>query len=67
MLRGWGLLMTNFRMFFLFLFLILDRPAWFFWMELTVLNFLLAVLIVRQESMAVSLVDEVTEAAAVLG
>ena len=48
MLRWWGLLMTNTRMFFLFLFLILDRPAWFFWLELTILNLLLAVLIVRQ-------------------
>ena len=49
MLRWWGLLMTNTRMFFLFLFLFLDRPAWFFWLEVTVLNVLLACLIVRQE------------------
>ena len=67
MLRWWGLLMTNFRMFILFLFLILDRPAWFFWMELTVLNFLLAILIVRQETMADSLVSEVVEPATVVG
>ena len=67
MLRWWGLLMTNTRMFFLFLFLILDRPAWFFWMELTILNLLLAVLIFRQEAMSESLVDEVAQPATVAG
>src|SRR5205085_5152852 len=43
MLRWWGLLMTNTRMFFLFLFLILNHPAWFFWLEISVLNLLLLV------------------------
>ncbi|HJT81748.1 MAG TPA: CDP-alcohol phosphatidyltransferase family protein [Chthoniobacterales bacterium] len=62
MLRGWGLLMTNTRMFFLFLVLILDRPAWFFWMEISVLNLLLAFLIVRQELMAESLVEDIDQA-----
>lgn len=60
MLPWWGLLMTNTRMFFLFLFLILDRPAWFFWLELTVFNLLLLVLIVRQENMSRSLVADMT-------
>jgi hypothetical protein len=59
MLRWWGLLMTNTRMFFLFLFLILDRPAWFFWLELTALNLLLVLLVVRQENMSRSLVREI--------
>ena len=49
MLRSWGLLMTNTRMFFLFLFLVLARPTWYFWLELSVFNFLLIYLIVRQE------------------
>jgi CDP-alcohol phosphatidyltransferase-like enzyme len=59
MLRWWGLLMTNTRMFFLFLFLILDRPAWYFWFELTFLNALLAFVIIRQENMSRSLVHEI--------
>jgi phosphatidylglycerophosphate synthase len=52
MLRWWGLQMTNGRMLFLFLFLAIDRPWWFFWLQLTVLNVLLIYLIVRQEKMA---------------
>lgn len=67
MLRGWGLLMTNTRMFFLFLFLILDRPAWFFWLEVTVLNLLLAFLVLRQENMSESLVEDIDRAEAVVG
>ena len=61
MLRWWGLLMTNTRMFFLFLFLGLDRPTWFFWLEITILNLLLLVLIVRQENMSSSLVHDLTQ------
>ena len=61
MLRWWGLLMTNTRMFFLFLFLILDRPAWFFWLELTAFNLLLIVMVVRQENMSKSLVGDVMQ------
>ena len=66
MLRCWGFLMTNTRMFFLFLFLILGRPAWFFWMELTIMNALLAFVIIRQETMARSLVGDITQAEAVV-
>lgn len=64
MLRWWGLLMTNTRMFFLFLFLIIDRASWFFWLEVSVLNLLLLFLIVRQEHMSRSLVDDITQPAA---
>jgi hypothetical protein len=64
MLRWWGLLMTNTRMFFLFLFLIIDHPAWFFWLELTILNLLLMILVVRQETMSRSLVRDVAQPAA---
>lgn len=52
MLKPWGLLMTNTRMFFLFLFLFVDRAAWFFWLELTAYNLLLIYLIARQEKMS---------------
>ncbi len=51
----WGFLMTNTRMFFLFLFLIMDRPAWFFWVELTGFNILFVFLILQQEMKSRSL------------
>jgi phosphatidylglycerophosphate synthase len=66
MLRWWGLLMTNTRMFFLFVFLIIDRPAWFFWMEVSVLNLLLLLLILRQENFSRSLVHDIVQPEAVV-
>jgi CDP-alcohol phosphatidyltransferase len=57
MLRWWGFLMTNTRMFFLFLFLVLNQPAGYFWLELTVFNVLLGFLIVRQERMSLFLLQ----------
>ena len=42
------LLMTNTRMLILFAVLILDRPAWYFWVELTALNCVLGYLLWRQ-------------------
>ncbi len=57
-LRGWGLLMTNTRMLFLFLFLVVNRPTWYFWLELTALNALLGYLIIRQENLARSLLKQ---------
>ena len=69
MLRLWGLLMTNTRMFFLFLFLMIDRPTWYFGLELTALNLILAYLIVRAERMSRSFIarpDWTPEASAVL-
>jgi len=53
--KWWGFLMTNTRMIILFLLLILDRPVWYFWIELTVLNFLLIVLLLHQDEMSESL------------
>jgi hypothetical protein len=44
--------MTNPRLFFLFLFLLLDRPIWFFWLGLTLCNVLLIYLLARQGKMA---------------
>lgn len=69
MLRSWGLLMTNTRMFFLFLFLFIDRPTWYFWLEFSAFNFLLVYLIVRQERMSRSFLarpDWTRQASAVL-
>jgi len=60
-LRWWGLLMTNFRMFFLSLFLSIDRPSWFFWLEVSVLNVLLLFLILRQENMSQSLREDIVQ------
>jgi len=57
MLRWWGFLMTNTRMFFLFLFVAIDQPALFFWLEVTVFNVLLVLLIVWQERMSLSLLQ----------
>lgn len=55
MFKWWGFLMTNTRMIILFLLLFLGRPVWYFWIELTVLNFLLIVLLLHQNKMAESL------------
>jgi hypothetical protein len=54
MIRWWGFLMTNTRMFFLFLFVAIDHPALYFWLELTVFNFLLFYLLFQQERMSQS-------------
>lgn len=61
MLRWWGFLMTNTRMFFLFLFLAIDRPVWYFWLELGAFNVLLIYLILQQEKMSQSLLELGTE------
>ena len=53
----WGLLMTNTRMLILFILLFIGQPVWYFWIEVTVFNVLLAYLIYRQESMAQSLLE----------
>lgn len=55
--KWWGLLMTNTRMLLLFVILIVRQPVWYFWIELTVFNVVLVVLILRQERISRSLVD----------
>jgi phosphatidylserine synthase len=60
MFRLWGLLMTNTRMLLLFIFLFLGQPIWYFWVEVTILNMLLAYLIHRQEVMSRSLMELAT-------
>src|SRR5262249_3343985 len=57
--KYWSGLMTNTRMLFLFVFLIIDRPTWFFWTEITVLNLLLIYLLSRQATMCRSLLKMV--------
>jgi hypothetical protein len=56
MFKLWGLLMTNTRMLVLFVFLFIGQPIWYFWIEITLLNLLLACLIYRQEKMSQSLI-----------
>jgi phosphatidylserine synthase len=60
MVKLWGLLMTNTRMLVLFIFLFLGQPIWYFWVEVTILNILLAYLIHRQEMMSQSLMELAT-------
>ena len=52
--------MTNTRMFLLFLLLFIGQPVWYFWLELTVFNFLLVYLILQQERMSQSLLELAT-------
>jgi phosphatidylglycerophosphate synthase len=60
MFKLWGLMMTNTRMVVLFIFLFLGQPIWYFWIEVTILNMLLAYLIHRQEIMSQSLMELAT-------
>lgn len=60
MFKWWGFLMTNTRMLILFSLLFIGQPVWFFWIELTVLNGLLAWLLVRQTGMFESLLEAIT-------
>jgi hypothetical protein len=59
--KFWSGLMTNTRMLFLFVFLIIDRPTWFFWAEITGLNLLLFYLLYRQRAMCRSLLEMVLQ------
>jgi hypothetical protein len=61
MFKWWSGLMTNTRMLVLFICLLIGRPLWFFWFELTILNFLLVWLLLRQETMSKSLLAFTTE------
>jgi phosphatidylglycerophosphate synthase len=56
-LKWWGLLMTNTRMFFLFVLFLMGKPVWFFWIELTVFNVLLTYLVLQQKEMSRSLLE----------
>jgi len=54
--RWWSVLMTNSRMFVLFVSLLIGQPIWYFWVELVPFNLLLLWLLSRQERMAGSLI-----------
>jgi CDP-alcohol phosphatidyltransferase len=60
MFKWWSGLMTNTRMLVLFISLLAGQPIWFFWFELTLLNLLLAWLLLRQEKMSKSLFALIT-------
>ena len=47
-------------MLILFAALLIGRPVWYFWTEVTVLNLLLVWLIHRQETMSQSLMESAT-------
>lgn len=59
--KFWSVLMTNSRMLLLFTVLLLDRPAWFFWIEITVFNLLLVYLLFRQRNMCRLLLDTIRQ------
>jgi phosphatidylglycerophosphate synthase len=56
-LKWWRLFMANTRMAFLFLFLVIGHPVWFFWIEITVFNALLIYLLSQQQRMATSCLE----------
>jgi hypothetical protein len=55
--KFWGVLMTNTRMLLLFAVLLIDRPAWFFWIEITMFNLVLVYLLYRQRNMCRALLE----------
>lgn len=55
--KWWGWLMTNPRLFVLFLVLAAGRPMLFYWAGLTLFNFLLVFLLWRQQRMSQSLIQ----------
>ena len=56
-LKWWGFLMTNTRMFFLFILFLIGQPVWFFWIALVVFNALLLYLILQQKGKFRSLLE----------
>jgi hypothetical protein len=56
----WRLLMTNTRMLLIFVLLLIGRPIWYFWLELSFFNFLLVYLLWQQENASRSLLQFVT-------
>jgi len=57
--RWIGLLMTNTRMLILFLVLILDRPTWYFLVEVTFLNLVLVYALMRQSQLCRRFLPEI--------
>ncbi|HST30509.1 MAG TPA: CDP-alcohol phosphatidyltransferase family protein [Chthoniobacterales bacterium] len=63
-LKWWRLFMANTRMAFLFVLLLIGQPLWFFWIEITVFNALLVYLLWRQQLIANSCLEALSETAA---
>ncbi|MGE5400669.1 MAG: CDP-alcohol phosphatidyltransferase family protein [Ignavibacteriales bacterium] len=59
LLKYYNILTTNTRMIFLFIVLLIDKPYFYFWFELTVLNFLLVFVIIKQEKINKMLLSQV--------
>jgi hypothetical protein len=59
--KFWSILMTNTRMLLLFALLLLDRVAWFFWIEITFFNLMLIYLLFREQRMCRSLFEMVRQ------
>ncbi|OLE60226.1 MAG: hypothetical protein AUG74_16100, partial [Bacteroidetes bacterium 13_1_20CM_4_60_6] len=55
MFRWWQFLMTNTRMFLLLVLFLAHQPVWYFWLEISIGNFLLVYLVQQQEKLAASL------------
>ena len=56
-LKWCGWLMTNARIFLLFFLFVIAEPAWFFWIEITIFNGLLAYVIFQQQEISKSLLE----------
>ena len=58
MTKWFNIMTVNTRMLFLFVLLFLGKPTWYFFVDLTLLNFVLAFVLVRQNRMSGDLVVE---------
>ena len=56
-LKWCGWLMTNARIFVLFFLFVIAEPTWFFWIEITIFNALLAYVIFQQQEISRSLLE----------
>jgi hypothetical protein len=56
-LKWCGWLMTNARIFLLFFLFVIAAPTWFFWIEITIFNALLAYVIFQQQEISESLLE----------
>lgn len=58
MTKWFNIMTVNTRMLFLFVLLFLGKPTWYFFVDLTLLNFVLALVLVRQNRMSGDLLVE---------
>ncbi len=56
-LKWCGWLMTNARIFLLFFLFVIAQPGWFFWIEITIFNGLLACVIFQQQEISESFLE----------